>query len=309
MNTNLSNIKKAAYYLNNNDCVAIPTETVYGLAANAYSSKATKKIFILKKRPKTNPLIVHYLNLADLKKDCEIDKQFLKLYSRFCPGPITFVLKLKKGSKISKNVTNKKTTIAVRFPKHKLTRKLLKILNFPLAAPSANISQRISSVTKLDVVEEFGKKIKFVLDGGRSREGLESTIVNLVGKQKILRLGSIEKNKIEKYLFKNNKKSQQKITVPGQGKIHYSPGIPMRLNIKKPKKSEAFLLISKRNHKNKNYFYLSKNKNLKEIARNLYKTLRKVKNLGFKAISVEKIPNKGLGETINDRLLRAAKRK
>tara|TARA_A100001035_G_scaffold272661_1_gene262235 strand:+ start:41 stop:970 length:930 start_codon:yes stop_codon:yes gene_type:complete len=309
MNTDLSNIKKAAYYLNNNDCVAIPTETVYGLAANAYSSKATKKIFILKKRPKTNPLIVHYLNLADLKKDCEIDKQFLKLYSRFCPGPITFVLKLKKGSKISKNVTNKKTTIAVRFPKHKLTRKLLKILNFPLAAPSANISQRISSVTKLDVVEEFGKKIKFVLDGGRSREGLESTIVNLVGKQKILRLGSIERNKIEKYLFKNNKKSQQKITVPGQGKIHYSPGIPMRLNIKKPKKSEAFLLISKRKNKNKNYFYLSKNKNLREIARNLYKTLRIVKNLGFKSISVEKIPNKGIGETINDRLLRAAKRK
>ena len=180
------------------------------------------------------------MNLADLKKDCEIDKQFLKLYSRFCPGPITFVLKLKKGSKISKNVTNKKTTIAVRFPKHKLTRKLLKILNFPLAAPSANISQRISSVTKLDVVEEFGKKIKFVLDGGRSREGLESTIVNLVGKQKILRLGSIEKNKIEKYLFKNNKKSQQKITVPGQGKIHYSPGIPMRLNIKKPKNLRLF---------------------------------------------------------------------
>ena len=218
-------------------------------------------------------------------------------------------MKLKKGSKISKNVTNKKTTIAVRFPKHKLTRKLLKILNFPLAAPSANISQRISSVTKLDVVEEFGKKIKFVLDGGRSREGLESTIVNLVGKQKILRLGSIEKNKIEKYLFKNNKKSQQKITVPGQGKIHYSPGIPMRLNIKKPKKSEAFLLISKRKNKNKNYFYLSKNKNLREIARNLYKTLRIVKNLGFKSISVEKIPNKGIGETINDRLLRAAKRK
>jgi len=309
MNTDLSNIKKAAYYLNNNDCVAIPTETVYGLAANAYSSKATKKIFILKKRPKTNPLIVHYFNLADLKKDCEIDKQFLKLYSRFCPGPITFVLKLKKGSKISKNVTNKKTTIAVRFPKHKLTRKLLKILKFPLAAPSANISQRISSVTKLDVVEEFGKKIKFVLDGGRSKEGLESTIVNLVGNQKILRLGSIEKNKIEKYLIKNNKKSHQKITVPGQGKIHYSPGIPMRLNIKKPKKFEAFLLISKRNNKNKNYFYLSKNKNLKEIARNLYKTLRKVKNLGFKAISVEKISNKGLGETINDRLLRAAKRK
>ena len=188
MNINLSNIKKAVKYLNKNECIGIPTETVYGLAANAYSDKATDKIFKLKKRPRKNPLIVHYYNLKNLKNDCKIDNQFLSLYSKFCPGPITFVLELKEKSKISNNVTNNKSTIAVRFPKHKVARKLLKNLNFPLAAPSANISKSISAVCKTDVIEEFGNKIKFVLDGGKSKEGLESTIVSLVGNQKILRL-------------------------------------------------------------------------------------------------------------------------
>ena len=309
MNNNLSNIKKAIKYLNNDQCIAIPTETVYGLAANAYSDKATSKIYKLKKRPKKNPLIVHYYNLDKLNKDCEFDKQFLKLYSKFCPGPITFILKLKKTSNISKNVTNKNQTLAVRFPNHKLTRRLLKYLKYPLAAPSANISKGISAISRSDVLDEFGKKIKFILDGGPSKKGLESTIVNLVGKQKILRLGSLEKDKIEKFLIKNKFDYKNKIIVPGQGKIHYSPGIPIRLNIKKPGKSEAYLAISKKKITNKNYFYLSKTKNLNEVAQNLYKTLRTVKKMGYKSISVETIPNRGIGETINDRLLRASKKK
>ena len=309
MNINLSNIKKAVKYLNKNECIGIPTETVYGLAANAYSDKATDKIFKLKKRPRKNPLIVHYYNLKDLKNDCKIDNQFLHLYSKFCPGPITFVLELKEKSKISNNVTNNKNTIAVRFPKHKIARKLLKSLNFPLAAPSANISKRISAVCKTDVIEEFGNKIKFVLDGGESKEGLESTIVSLIGNQKILRLGSLDRSKIEKYLIKKKINKKENIIMPGQGRIHYSPGLPIRMNIKRPKKFEAFLLISKRIESNKNFFYLSKNKNLKEVAKNLYKTLRKIKKKGFKQISIEKIPNRGIGEAINDRLLRAAKKK
>lgn len=309
MNINLSNIKKAVKYLNKNECIGIPTETVYGLAANAYSDKATDKIFKLKKRPKKNPLIVHYYNLKDLKNDCKIDNQFLKLYSKFCPGPITFVLELKKKSKISNNVTNNKSTIAVRFPKHKVARKLLKNLNFPLAAPSANISKSISAVCKTDVIEEFGNKIKFVLDGGKSKEGLESTIVSLIGNQKILRLGSLDRSKIEKYLIKKKINKKRNIVMPGQERIHYSPGVPIRLNIKRPKKFEAFLLISKRIKSNKNFFYLSKNKNLKEVAKNLYRTLRNVKKKGFKQISIERIPNRGIGEAINDRLLRAAAKK
>ena len=309
MKKNLSNIKKAIKYLNNDECVAIPTETVYGLAGNAYSNKATSKIFKLKRRPKKNPLIVHYYNLNLLKKDCEINKRFLKLYKKYCPGPISFILKLKKKSLISKNVTNNKETLGVRFPKHSLTRKLLKNLQYPLAAPSANISTKISPVSKADVIEEFGKKIKFVLDGGQSKIGIESTIINLTSKPQILRIGGIEKNKINKYLKTNIKftKKKNKIIVPGQEKVHYSPEIPIRLNVKNPRENEAFILIKKRKFSNDNYFYLSKNQNLKQAAKKLYKTLRIIKKKKFKSIAVEKIPNKGFGEAINDRLIRASK--
>ena len=198
MKKDLSNIKKAKYLLDNNHCVAIPTETVYGLAANAYSDKATSKIFKLKKRPKSNPLIVHYSRVQDLRKDCEINSNFQKLYSKFCPGPLTFVLKLKKESKISKNVTNRKNTLAVRFPKNLVTRNLLSYLKYPLAAPSANIYTQLSPVSKKDVKEEFGNKIKFILDGGNSKVGLESTIINLTNKPKVLRLGGLDIKKISK---------------------------------------------------------------------------------------------------------------
>ena len=310
MKKDLSNIKKSKFFLNRNECIGIPTETVYGLAANAYSDLATSKIFKLKKRPKNNPLIVHYYSLEKLKKDCKINQNFIKLYKKFCPGPITFILKLKSKNKISKNVTNKKKTLAVRFPKHSLTRKLLKELDFPLAAPSANISTKVSAVSKKDVEEEFGNKIKFILDGGSSKIGLESTIVNLDPKPAILRLGAIEVSKINKVLKNkvNYKSKNNKNIVPGQGKLHYSPGIKIRRNVKNPKKHEAFLLIKKRKISDKNFFYLTKNNNLNEAGKNLYKTLRMIKKLKYNSISVEKIPNKGIGQTINDRLIRASKK-
>ena len=308
MNYNLSNIKKAKYYLDKSECIGLPTETVYGLAANAYSKKATLKIFKLKKRNKRNPLIVHYCSLKMLNNDCMINEEFLKLYKRYCPGPITFVLKLKKNSNISKIVTNNKKTLAVRFPRHHLAIKLLKILKYPLAAPSANISSKISPVTKEDVKDEFGERIKFILDGGRSKIGLESTIVSLLGKPKILRLGGIERKRINKVLRKKilYKKNDKTIVVPGQLSLHYSPGIPIRLNKKKPKENEAFILIKKRKKTSKDYYYLSKKKDLKEAAKNLYKVLRNIKNKDYKSIAVEKIPNYGFGEAINERLKRAS---
>ena len=128
MKINLANIKKAEKLLNKSECVAIPTETVYGLAGNAYSDNACRKIFKLKKRPKYNPLIVHYYSIHALKKDCQLNNNFLRLYKKFCPGPITFVLNLKKTSKISKIATNKKKTLAVRFPRHKILRKFHHII-------------------------------------------------------------------------------------------------------------------------------------------------------------------------------------
>ena len=171
-----SNIKKAKKYLDKNHCIAVPTETVYGLAGNAYSDQSVKKIFKLKKRPTNNPLIVHYSDINKLEDDCVVNDNFIKLYNKFSPGPITFILKLKKGSKISKFVTNKQKSLAVRFPKHPLFRKLLKSLDYPLAAPSANMSTRLSSVKATDVIEEFGSKIKYVLDGGKCKIGVESTM-------------------------------------------------------------------------------------------------------------------------------------
>jgi len=309
MKINLANIKKAQKLLNKSECIAIPTETVYGLAANAYSDKACKKIYKLKNRPKNNPLIVHYLNNQILKNDCNFNNDFLKLYKTFCPGPITFILDLKKDSKISKIATNKKNTLAVRFPKHPITRNLLKKLNFPLAAPSANLSSKVSAVSSADVKDDFGKKIKYVLEGGKSSIGIESTIIDIRNKPKILRLGGLEISVIEKTLNKkiviNNNPS--KVSSPGQFKLHYSPGIPIRLNVKKIKKKEAYLSIKKLRQNKPNYYFLSKDGNLKEAAKNLYSTLRKIKKNKYKSIAVSKIPNKGLGKTINDRLKRASK--
>ena len=242
-----SNIKKAKKYLDKNDCIAVPTETVYGLAGNAYSNIAVKKIFKLKKRPVNNPLIVHYYDINKLKQDCHINDNFIKLFNKFSPGPITFILKLKKDSKISNFVTNKQKTLAVRFPKHLLFRKLLKNLNYPLAAPSANISTKLSSVQASDVIEEFGSKIKYILNGGKCQIGVESTIINLTTKPTILRFGGLDISKIEKILKKRvviDTHSKKKIA-PGQLPLHYSPGIPLRTNVKNPKNNEAFLLIKK----------------------------------------------------------------
>ena len=309
MKINLANIKKAKNLLNKRECIAIPTETVYGLAGNAYSDSACRKIFKLKKRPRYNPLIVHYHNLKSLEKDCYLNNNFFRLYKKFCPGPITFVLNLKKNSKISKIATNKKNTLAVRFPKHPITRNLLKELKFPIAAPSANISSRVSAVTSSDVKDDFGKKIKYILEGGKSSIGVESTIIDLRKQPKILRLGGLDVKSIQKTLKKKISENikPNKISMPGQLKIHYSPGIPIRLDVKKIKKGEAYLLIRKKIPHKLNYYFLSKDGNLREAAKNLYSTLRKIKKSKYKSIAVSKIPNIGLGKTINDRLLRASK--
>ena len=309
MKSNQSNIKKAKKYLDKNYCIGVPTETVYGLAANAYKNSAVNKIYNLKKRPKNNPLIVHYHDIDSLKKDCLINDNFIKLYKKFSPGPITYVLQLKKNSKISKYVTNNKKSLAVRFPKHTIFKNLLKQLDYPLAAPSANITTKVSAVKAKDVKEEFGNKIKYILDGGACAIGIESTIVNLIGRPSILRLGGLDILKIQKTLgFKISISiNPKKKIAPGQSRLHYSPGIPLRMNVTKPKNDEAFIMIKRKKTKLKNYFYLTTKNNLDEAAKNLYSCLRNIKNEGYKSIAVEKIPNKGLGKAINDRLRRASK--
>ena len=151
LNKSIANLKKG-------NVIGLPTETVYGLGGNAYSKKAVQKIYNLKKRPKKNPLIVHYLNHKDADKDVIFNRDFYKLYKKFCPGPITFVLKKKDKSKIQSSVTAKLSTVAIRFPSHRITRSILKKLSFPLAMPSANLSSGISPVNAFDVSDEFKKK-------------------------------------------------------------------------------------------------------------------------------------------------------
>ena len=305
---NSINLKKAKKNVEGNNIIGLPTETVYGLAGNAYSDKSVKKIFDLKKRPAINPLIVHFKNLTNLKKDAICNDFFIKLYKVLCPGPITFVLKKNTKSKISKIATAGKQTIAVRIPKHKTTRKLLKMLNFPLAAPSANISSKLSPTCANDVVDEFGSKIKFILDGGQCKIGLESTIIDLTNKPTILRQGIITIEEIHKILKKKIivDKKPKTIKSPGQLKLHYSPGIPILMNKKYPKKDGAFITFGKKFKGGKNHYNLSKNDNLKEAANNLYKTMRKIKKRNFKSITVCKIPDLGIGRAINDRLRKAS---
>jgi len=305
---NKKNLSIAVNYLKKNQLIGVPTETVYGLAGNAYSKEAVKKIYLLKKRPFKNPLIIHYINLQQLKNDVELNSDFYKLYKKFCPGPITFVLKKKKNSLIPSIATANLKTVAVRVPRNKTIRKILKSLNFPLAIPSANKSTQVSPVSADDVVNEFDTSLKFILNGGSCTIGLESTVVDLTSKVKILRPGLINPSDISKVLNKkiNVYRGTKIIKAPGMLKRHYSPGIPIKLNQKKAKNNEAFIVFGKKYKKAKNIFNLSNKSNLNEAARNLYKILRLIKKKNYKMICVTSIPKTGIGLAINDRLSRAA---
>ena len=187
-------------------------------------------------------------------------------------------------------------------------RAILKDINFPLAMPSANISTSVSPVCAKDVFDEFKKKIKFIVDGGQSKVGIESTVIDLTNTPDILRPGIIISSKIEKILKLKikKKKNKSKIKSPGMLKKHYSPGLPILINQIKFDKKSAFIYIGKKFKNKNNFFSLSENSNLNEAASNLYKTLRLIKKQGFKKIQIAKIPSKGSGVAINDRIKRAA---
>ena len=310
LSCNKKSLHKTITSLKRGSIVGLPTETVYGLAGNAYSNVSIKKIYKLKKRPKINPLIVHFYDYKKAQNDVCLNKDFFKLYKKFCPGPITFILRKLSKSKIKSIVSANLDTVAIRFPSHKIIRSVLKEINFPLAMPSANISSSISPVNAEDVIDEFKKDIKLVLDGGKSKIGIESTVVDLTGKPKILRPGIIQLKEIKAVLQKEIGlvKKNSNILSPGMLKKHYSPGIPVFLNKKISNSKNAFITFGKKYENKRNFYNLSKSSNLNEAASNLYKTLRKIKNLNFKKIFVVKIPNFGPGIAINDRLKRAAKK-
>jgi L-threonylcarbamoyladenylate synthase len=299
----------------NEEVAAIPTETVYGLAANIYSEKAIKKIFELKKRPLFNPLIVHIKSLHYLDQVAdEIPNVAIKLAKAFWPGPLTLVLR--KKSTISDLITGGKKTVGIRVPNHKLTLTLLESVDFPLAAPSANTFQSISPTLPEHVEKNFGENLA-ILDGGPCQLGLESTILGFENEKIILyRLGAISVEEIEKVVGKihiqNNEKS--KPNAPGMLSKHYSPKTKIILTtdlqteiLKFQNKKIGILQFG--NEVNKNQFFkietLSENEDLKEAASNFYNALHTLDLHDLDLIIAQKMPNEGLGKTINDRLTRA----
>ena len=311
-----NNISKAIEILNNEDVVAIPTETVYGLAGNIYSDKAIRKIFEVKQRPLFNPLIVHLYSIEQLG---EIVREFPRkaqlLADAFWPGSLTLILK--KKSTIPDVITAGKDTVAVRIPNHPVTLKLLKKLSFPLAAPSANPFNRISPTKSLHVESYFKNSIKMILEGGECKHGLESTIVGFENNEPVLyRLGAITIEEIEnvvgKIIVKNKKEKAP--DAPGMLAKHYAPKTKTYLvsDIKKfitgngDKTIGVISFTEDINASNiKHIEILSKSGDLKEAASKLYRALHNLDDLNLDMIVAERFPDVGLGKSINDRLERA----
>lgn len=308
-------IKKAISLLENEELVAIPTETVYGLAGNIFSEKAIKSIFLTKKRPFFNPLIVHISSIDKLDKIVtHIPEKAKLLADAFWPGSMTLVLK--KNAKIPDIITAGKDTVAVRIPNHPVTLNLLNQLPFPLAAPSANPFGSISPTKPTHVENYFKNELKMVLDGGACKNGIESTIIGFEEEEPIIyRLGALALEDIKAVIGKisiKNKK-EDKPDAPGMLARHYAPKTTTFLvddvakEIKKHPNKKIGVLIFKKsiNNQNNSEIILSKKGNLQEAASNLYDAMHTLDHLNLDIIIAERFPENGLGKSINDRLQRA----
>ena len=311
-----TDIHLAAHLLNDDAVIAIPTETVYGLAGNIFSEKAIQSIFDLKKRPLSNPLIVHIGDTNQLEDlVAEIPLLAKKLMDKFWPGSLTLVLPKKVA--VPNYVTGGKDTVAIRMPNHEQTLKLLKLLSFPLAAPSANPYGSISPTKANHVADYFGESIPLILDGGSCQKGIESTIIGFENNNPVLyRLGSITLEDIEHEIgpvkIKNFEK--HKPMAPGMTAKHYAP---KTLTVATDKVTDAVafykgkkigLLLFKEAFYSENIAHqevLSLNSDLVEAASNLYAAMHRLDNLGLDIIVAEKFPENQLGRSINDRLKRA----
>jgi len=294
----IKDIDLAAEELLSGNIVGLPTETVYGLGANALNQDAVIKIFEAKERPRFNPLIVHLYDKEELEEYvAEIPENFLKLYEKFSPGPITYVLKKKKI--IPDIVTAGNETVAVRFPSHNIFRELLKKVNVPIAAPSANRFGRISPTSAEDVKKEMEGRIKYILEGGISDVGIESTVVDLSNEiPAVLRHGYVSEEEIQSVIGKTEKPKRDRINSPGMLLNHYAPSTPLVIveHIKELEKFEG-----------KNYGILDLNKyhDLKEAAKYLFSDLRRLDEKEFELILAAKVKDEGIGIAINDRLEKA----
>lgn len=288
------------------ELVAFPTETVYGLGANALSDSAVAAIYAAKGRPSFNPLIVHMASALEAKKYVEWNDNAQILARHFWPGPLTLVLPRKKNCLLSLLVSAGLDSVAIRVPEHLVALELLEKSMLPIAAPSANISGHVSPTLAEHVVSEFGEKVKLVLDGGPCTVGIESTIVDLTGDDvSILRHGKITHDDLAEFV-RITPGSSQKVKSPGMLKSHYAPKCNMRLNATDVAEGEALLAFGVPPAGAEIMQNLSEAGNLEEAAANLFRMLRLLDAQEPDVIAVMEIPQKGLGIAINDRLSRAA---
>jgi len=317
------NLARLARALRRGELVAVPTETVYGLAANALDARACRRIFAAKGRPATDPLIVHLHSLQQLSEVAVPNAAALRLARRFWPGPLTLVLP--KRASVPDAVTAGLPSVAVRMPSHPLLRRLLKLCGRPLAAPSANRFGSVSPTTAEHVRDGLGRRIRHILEGGASAIGIESTIVDLRDprRPRLLRPGAIAQAELERALGVRVPALRPGSPVRGRSQIapgllqrHYSPKTPVTLHrkisaaaVKRCPLNEAWLFVARpRRLAGTNIFWLDPRGNLRGAARNLFRRLREIDAKKFDRIHVERAAGepKGLAVAINDRLRRAA---
>lgn len=304
-------LETACRLLANGELVALPTETVYGLAADATNGEAVVRIFEAKERPRLNPLIVHVADLEMAERFAVFSPLARRLASAFWPGPLTMVLPKREDSTIHPLVTAGLETVAIRCPRG-FARELIERLNRPLAAPSANISGQITSTTAEAVNEALGERIRLIIDGGPTAIGVESTIVKVLDDDfRLLRPGGLAVEEIESVAGERLKRSTSEgVEAPGMLASHYAPKAKVRLHAAGVTVGEALLSFGPNRvrgaEKAVKELNLSPTGDLGEAARNLFSHLLELDATNAATIAVEPIPSHGLGEAINDRLRRAA---
>lgn len=320
--TSAESIKDAAQRLRDGDLVVIPTETVYGLGANALDGRAVAKIFEAKNRPSFNPLIVHVADKHEAEKYAVMDARAKAVAAQYWPGPLTIVLPRKMDSGVSDLVSAGLPTIAIRVPAHLTARQLLKEAGIPVAAPSANASGEPSATTPQHVIDSLGDRVPFILADGACKVGLESTVLDLTGdKPAILRPGAISAEDLEPLLglvtYEHHETAAPKS--PGMLLKHYAPSVPVRLRAVDVAPGEALLAFGStrfmgvrgggfaKDLPEGSFRNLSESGDLHEAAANLFSFLRALDKPEHNAIAVMDIPKTGVGVAIWDRLERAAR--
>ncbi len=302
---NPASIQEAAQALAAGALVGMPTETVDGLAADATNANAVARIYAAKGRPHFNPLIAHVPHVEAARREALFDARAEALAARFWPGPLTLVLPARADGGVCELARAGLSSIALRAPNHSVAQDLLRAFGKPVAAPSANISGRLSPTTAQNVAADLGDALAIILDAGPCIVGLESTIVGLAPDEppRLLRPGGVAREDIEALIGPLAAPGGE-IEAPGMLSSHYAPRARLRLNASAPGADEAFLAFGP--DAPAHALNLSARGDLVEAAANLYAFLRKLDSQGAAQIAVAPIPHQGLGEAINDRLARAA---